>query len=215
LTQLAGEQSGLGFVLLGLEKVLKIAQVIMNAKAATALATASSLGNPLAANPATAPLMAAILASNIAAINTSAGLAVAGIIATSIPQVINSASSGQSSGRPGFKDGVIDLQGPGTTRSDSIPANLSLHESVMTAEETKLFKPTLLAIRERKIDANVLNSISMGKVSINEELLISGFKKAVSGIPVHQTYFDENGVSTFVLKQNSRIRDLNRRYGRV
>lgn len=36
-----------------------------------------------------------------------------------------------------FKDGVIDLQGPGTSTSDSIPAWLSKGESVMTARETE------------------------------------------------------------------------------
>src|SRR5690606_3432197 len=40
----------------------------------------------------------------------------------------------------GFKEGVIDLKGPGTTTSDSIPANLSRGESVMTAKETRASK---------------------------------------------------------------------------
>lgn len=48
----------------------------------------------------------------------------------------------------GFKDGVIDLQGPGTGKSDSIPARLSKGESVMTAEETKEHKDALKAMRE-------------------------------------------------------------------
>lgn len=47
----------------------------------------------------------------------------------------------------GFKDGVIDLNGPGTATSDSIPARLSKGESVMTAEETRKYKPFLQAMR--------------------------------------------------------------------
>lgn len=43
----------------------------------------------------------------------------------------------------GFKDGVIDLKGAGTTKSDSIPARLSRGESVMTAEATAMYKPIL------------------------------------------------------------------------
>lgn len=37
----------------------------------------------------------------------------------------------------GFKMGVVDLAGPGTETSDSIPANLSKRESVLTAQATK------------------------------------------------------------------------------
>lgn len=43
----------------------------------------------------------------------------------------------------GFKDGVIDLKGAGSTKSDSIPARLSRGESVMTAEATAMYKPIL------------------------------------------------------------------------
>lgn len=52
----------------------------------------------------------------------------------------------------GFKDGVIDLDGPGTTKSDSIAARLSKGESVMTANETRKYKPELLAIRNGDFD---------------------------------------------------------------
>jgi hypothetical protein len=48
----------------------------------------------------------------------------------------------------GFKDGVIDLKGKGTATSDSIPARLSKGESVMTAQETKMYKPYLQAMRD-------------------------------------------------------------------
>jgi hypothetical protein len=37
----------------------------------------------------------------------------------------------------GFKDGVVGLEGPGTERSDSIPAWLSKGESVITAAGTR------------------------------------------------------------------------------
>jgi len=61
----------------------------------------------------------------------------------------------QSQQFPGFKEGVIDLQGPGTATSDSIPARLSRGESVMTAEETKRYKPVLQAIRDNEFEAFV------------------------------------------------------------
>ena len=53
----------------------------------------------------------------------------------------------------GFKDGVIDLNGPGTGTSDSIPAMLSRGESVMTARETAEYKPVLQAIRDNNFDS--------------------------------------------------------------
>lgn len=52
----------------------------------------------------------------------------------------------------GFKDGVIDLKGPGTMTSDSIPAKLSRGESVMTAKETRSSMQTLKMIRAGMLD---------------------------------------------------------------
>jgi|GEM_PF-3004813 len=63
---------------------------------------------------------------------------------------------------PKFKDGVLDLKGPGTTTSDSIHAMLSRGESVMTAEETRKFFPTLKAIRGGNVDADLLNHAAKG-----------------------------------------------------
>jgi hypothetical protein len=58
----------------------------------------------------------------------------------------------QSQQFPGFKEGVIDLQGSGTGTSDSIPAKLSRGESVMTADETRRYKPVLQAIRDNNFE---------------------------------------------------------------
>jgi DNA repair exonuclease SbcCD ATPase subunit len=57
---------------------------------------------------------------------------------------------------PGFKKGVIDLKGPGSTTSDSIDAKLSRGESVMTAKETNRYKPVLTAIRKGVFEANYI-----------------------------------------------------------
>lgn len=54
--------------------------------------------------------------------------------------------------KSGFKDGVIGLEGPGTTTSDSIPAMLSRGESVMTAKETAAYRPYLEAMRNGNFD---------------------------------------------------------------
>lgn len=55
-----------------------------------------------------------------------------------------------------FKDGVIDLKGPGTKTSDSIPARLSKGESVMTADETAASKGILKEIRAGRLNDKVL-----------------------------------------------------------
>lgn len=60
---------------------------------------------------------------------------------------VSAATRNGTSGLAGFKDGVIDLQGPGNGRSDSITARLSRGESVMTADETQRFYNTLSAMR--------------------------------------------------------------------
>ena len=56
---------------------------------------------------------------------------------------------------PGYKEGVIDLKGPGSETSDSITARLSRGESVMTADETRQYKPVLQAIRDGEFEAFV------------------------------------------------------------
>jgi hypothetical protein len=59
--------------------------------------------------------------------------------------------------------GVIDLQGPGTETSDSIPAFLSRRESVMTAGETKGSKGILKAIRAKTLNDKMLHELMTGR----------------------------------------------------
>lgn len=79
----------------------------------------------------------------------AAGLA-KGVIMTALIKGVFGAIKAQIT--QNFRDGVIDLAGAGTSQSDSIPANLSAGESVMTSKETKEHKPLLLAIRNNKLD---------------------------------------------------------------
>lgn len=83
--------------------------------------------------------------------------------------------------RPGFKKGVIDLQGPGTSMSDSIPANLSKHESVMTAWETQHAGDVLREIRAKRLDNKVLKELKQGRSAVqqqfNDERIIKAIEK--------------------------------------
>lgn len=65
-----------------------------------------------------------------------------------------------------FAKGVIDLKGPGTETSDSIPANLSKGESVMTAWETRNAGNVLKEIRAKKLDNQKLRELKQGRPAI-------------------------------------------------
>lgn len=104
------------------EKSMQVARAVMSG----ANAILSIIGNPTLAPiaPVLIPITAALTAAQISQIQSQ---------------------------KPGFKDGVIDLQGPGTESSDSIVARLSKGESVMTAKETRKYKDVLEAIREDRL----------------------------------------------------------------
>jgi len=84
--------------------------------------------------------------------------------------------------RSGYAKGVIDLQGPGTGISDSIPANLSKGESVMTAWETHHAGDVLKDIRAKKLDNKVLKELKQGRQpaqsqAFNDERIIKAIEK--------------------------------------
>jgi hypothetical protein len=62
----------------------------------------------------------------------------------------------------GFAKGVLNLKGPGTETSDSIPARLSKGESVMTAAETKGSFGILKEIRAKRLNDDIMKSIRSG-----------------------------------------------------
>jgi hypothetical protein len=71
--------------------------------------------------------------------------------------------------QPRFKEGVIDLPGPGTGTSDSIPARLSRGESVITAQRTKEAKGILTAVRDGKINDKVISQEVLNKLHLTKE----------------------------------------------
>lgn len=82
--------------------------------------------------------VAGILGSSITALGPIAGPIAAGLLTGTLQLLI-----GQAKASLGFKDGVVDLAGPGTETSDSIPAWLSKGESVITASSTRANKDEL------------------------------------------------------------------------
>lgn len=84
--------------------------------------------------------------------------------------------------QPGFAKGVIDLKGPGTTTSDSIPARLSRGESVMTAEETFRAKGVLEMVRANKLDDAILKQLQLGGggvkyIGMSDERIVSAIER--------------------------------------
>jgi tape measure domain-containing protein len=72
-----------------------------------------------------------------------------------------------------FADGGVDIRGPGTGRSDSIPANISRGESVITAAGTAANKGILAAINAGvPVEASIANARSLSSVSIGPTQLV-------------------------------------------
>lgn len=97
---------------------------------------------------------AASIVKTIATLGIPAGLAGAAVAAA-----LGLAQAAVVSAQPvpKFKDGIIDLPGPGTGTSDSIVARLSRGESVMTAQETMKYRPALESMRDGTFDIDYTN----------------------------------------------------------
>ncbi len=92
----------------------------------------------------------------------------------------------------------------------SIPAMLSKGESVMTAEETKRFRPTLEAIRRKDINPDLLNRSAQG--NIDYDRLANAIIRGNKSLPLNSFAFDEKGFSHFLHEGNSRKQIIARRY---
>lgn len=108
-------------------------------------------------------------------------------VSTSVPSV-----NRQSSTLPrGFKDGVVDLDGPGTSTSDSIPAYLSRGESVIKASSTRMKRDELSALNRSVLDYEAL---------INKKYI----QPVVDDERRKQTEFAENIVRSIMVQSNNK-----------
>lgn len=146
------------------------------------------------------------VSQSVLAIATAAGESGAGALVI-VPAVIAAIAAGfaavtalSKENSAGFADGVVDLEGPGTAKSDSIPARLSRGESVITAEATAKNKAVLMAMNNGAVYAmpnthtsshNYNNSTDMsGVISELREL-----KTVVADNQMKQDiFFNEHGV---------------------
>jgi hypothetical protein len=109
-----------------------------------------------------------------------------------------------------FRDGVLDLDGPGNGTSDSIPAMLSRGESVMTARETQMFYPELLAMKQA--------SGSMPKFAGGILNYDGGMSSRMASAPVLNNFEQQNTIQNIIESQPPiyvRVSDINSGQDRV
>jgi hypothetical protein len=129
---------------------------------------------------------------------------------------------------PKFKDGVYDLDGPGTSTSDSILARLSKHESVVPAKASSRFgflvKPIienphlqmtdLAKIMEPYMPIHLRGDLfSMGKQAddeLKEEL--RGLRRDLGNLKQVHVNVDEDGFGVYEQKRNSWTKFADKRY---
>lgn len=112
-----------------------------------------------------------------------------------IPGIIIAAAEGAAQlavvnqRNPGFKDGVLNLNGKGNGTSDSIPARLSKGESVMTAKEWQTSKNVLQEVRAKKLDDKVLADLKLSKEGVtymggfNDKNILSKLDEVKNAFP--------------------------------
>lgn len=92
--------------------------------------------------------------------------------------------------RQKYAEGEIDIKGPGTSKSDSIPAMLSRGESVITAEATRESMGLLKLIQARRINDRMINEIiANGGGSKGSAVDLSPVVAAIKAQPKPPDYF--------------------------
>jgi len=143
------------------QKAMAIFQVAIN--------TATAISGAIAASTPGDPYTTALrIAAAVAA-------AIAGMLKAT--QAANSAKQPKA---PKFAQGGL-ITGPGSGTSDSVPANLSAGESVMTAAATSFFAPILSAFNQIgggvPISSNTTVINNNSGIEIGEEMLTRAFEK--------------------------------------
>ncbi|KAB1228458.1 hypothetical protein [Chryseobacterium viscerum] len=120
------------------------------------------------------------------------------------------------SGTPGFKDGVVDFQGKGTSRSDSNLVRISRHESIINAEATAKNKAILEDINNgaqfnvvRFKPANVQPVTSGNNYDFTKlEQRLSGVENAIREKTPNSVSIDRRGF--VAITEEARITDRKR-----
>jgi hypothetical protein len=109
---------------------------------------------------------------------------------------------------PEFAEGVLNLKGKGSGTSDSIHAMLSKGETVVTAQNTNDYYPTLKAIHNNEISPDVLNQMvlnggSQPNITVND---YDKLAKALLDRPEKNVVMDENGFTGHIVRKAQYLR---------
>jgi hypothetical protein len=180
------------------DKAVAIFDIITN--------TASAVSKAVALSPLTFGLPWSAVAAGIGA------LQVANVIAQPLPK---------------FARGVERLEGPGTKTSDSILAQLSRGERVVSADTNSEYFGTLTAIHNRRIPAKFLNSaveryLKFGEFTppvldlsgraggaFDDSRILSELRDLPDRITVNEHRYDERGFRSYTRRKNARIQNIN------
>lgn len=145
------------------ESFAKISKVITLAQIAI------DTGKALSAGIASASAMP--YPSNLAAIATTVAT-----VLTNITTAITTVKSAK------FATGKVNIQGAGTSTSDSIPAMISNGESVMNAKATKMFAPMLEAMNAIGNGVTLPPSVNYQQSAMTVDMMGEAFASAVKDI---------------------------------
>lgn len=161
--------------------------------------------------------MAKVIALGEIAVNTGVALA-AGIkqaqsvpfpgniaaIATTVTQILAGIASAVKTVKSAkFAKGGL-VTGAGSDTSDSIPAQLSNGESVLTASATRMFAPALSAFNQIGGGVPIVNNFGGGGQQIGEEFLARAFARGMAMMPRPVVSVEE------INKTNSRVETIER-----
>lgn len=87
-----------------------------------------------------------------------------------------------------FAKGGLNIQGPGTGTSDSIPAQISKGESVMTASEWRTSKNVLKEVRAKTLDDKVLQDLKLTRegvryVGMDDKNIVKEIRELKNSMP--------------------------------
>jgi len=116
----------------------------------------------------------------------------------------------------GFKEGVIDYRGQGTTTSDSNLVMLSDHESIIKASASQKSKKLLEAINSEKINDDLSDILLNNKISLpgNGDVVdaLGGVNNSIKNLPISQNIWDERGYSNYMTTKNAKIKRFRDKY---
>jgi hypothetical protein len=160
--------------------------------------------------------------TNVWASNAGNPILAAILTALTIANTAIQVSKINSTQPPKFRHGQVDIQGPGTTTSDSIPALISKGESVIKADATAKWKDALIAINNDAFEPylfDLFKDFVFPKVPDNiqplsaapaidyDKLAMAVANKMAGIIPaptqVHNT-IDSDGLHSFIKNGNSK-----------